>query len=473
MKLALLILLLSLSGFARAADLWIGPSATGNGSGTSSGNLESYGDWNTGTGQLDNVTMHIVGVIGSINVQANNETILIPGGSGISSQAGNGIYVNANLNALTVDGTGGGFIANTANGSALAYQAGTWGIVCGGNMCCMVVKNIAITNTYVHSSLTDGAPGSDQQGGIWANQLGGSNFFGNVYVSNAATCFLINGGGTTVYSNCTMAACNHGVFPDGSAGASSWIENCHFTGCWSNWETTANTFHNDGILYGGSGNVNNMIVRWNTFDAQFGNETTCVFFNDRQTGTTTNYIQYGNLVIASPADYYANGAWSGGGEFYGNTMIGNNAANNVCLAVGPGTVCSNNAFVSWPTFVYMAGMSPTGSAFGYNYYINWQSGSSDPWNICGTSYTTSQFSSYLAALGEGNSEMSTTLPGFITSLGYLISGSPLVNAGSDIRGRIPPFDHDGRYIWPPGSVSSSLWPIGAQANPTAATPAIP
>jgi hypothetical protein len=388
MNLRLIIAFCFAAGFAHAIPnpLYFSEGGAGTMDGSSPMNAQTIGWVNAGNVPA-NWTVSIVGVVSEINVQANGETVLIPGGSGISSPNSAGIYIYGGVSGLTIDGTGGGFIANTANGSLLANQTAIWAIQCGAAVTGLSVKNLAITNIYVHTLLSDNQPGPDSSGGIYANLLYGSNFFGNILVSNAATGILANGPGMVVCSNCTFQSCNHGLFPGSTTTGSVLIENCFFGAC-SNWDTTANVFHNDAIIWFGSGTLNSFIMTGCTFNGDMGVHNTAYFFNDGGNAMTNLFAN--NLFIVNPGNTLNNGCFTGGGVIVNNTFLNQGTPLNSAISIsGAYAQVENNLHVGFNTFVNLVG-PVTNSAIDHNLYANWASGGNSPWNANSVSYNTLQ-----------------------------------------------------------------------------------
>ena len=187
-KTSFFLFLFALSASATPNPLYFSWTGSGSQSGADSNNCQSLAwvnnqaNWGSGPGQISaGTSLVVVGVVGRMyGIYQNNITLLIPGGSGIYSP-NTAIYVNNGIQNFTIDGQGGGFISSYNNGSPpLANKVSICAINCGGSVQNLCVKNIAITNIYVHTSLTDNAIQPDQCCGIYANGLGGSNFFGNI-----------------------------------------------------------------------------------------------------------------------------------------------------------------------------------------------------------------------------------------------------------------------------------------------------
>jgi hypothetical protein len=382
--------------------------------------------WQNTTGNIpNNWTVSVVGQITEMNVQANGETLLIPAGSGISSANSDGIAVYSGVTGLTIDGTGGGYIANSANGSALANQSAIWGIYCIGGVSGLTVKNLAITNIYVHTSLTDNTLGTDVSGGIYANAMSGVNRFSGILFSNCQDGILCDGTGSWTISNCTNQWCNHGVFQGSTAGSSVLFTNDLFGTC-SNWDTTANTYHADGIIWYGAGNMASLITEACMFNGDMGVHNTAYFFDDG--GAATIHTFANNTFIVHAGNTLNNGCMTGGGLLANNTFIDNGPA-QTCLTIGGGSIGMNNLFVGFGTFVdYVTAIS---GLFSNNIYANPQPWGNFPWNVNGTTY--SVFATYTNASGDGGSQYfsginATTLVN--TNTGVLPIGSAAAGMGN-------------------------------------------
>jgi hypothetical protein len=390
-------------------------------------------NWGSGTGQIPNGnTLSLVGVCGAINVYGNNITILVPGGSGFSEPYQSSILIANGTSGITIDGTGGGFIACTANGSGLANQAATQAIQVDGTTAGITIKNIAITNIYVHTLASDSAISSDECCGFYCNELTGNCLFSGIVFSNVGTALLTQGDCTETISNCTFQCCNHGVYPSGTAGASWTVEKCLFGTC-SNWNTGASdTYHNDGIIWGGATSstaLTSIVVNGNTFNGVQGADNTAYIFFYQGSAVTATMMN--NLFIVNPGDTLNNGCFNAGAltAILNNTFI-NNGPPQSCITQGNNLALMNNLFVGFGTFLSLP-FALSGSAISNNMYVNPQSWGNSPWMLNGTGYST--FASWTNTSGDGGSRYFSGVNANTvvnTNTGALVLGSPAIGAGN-------------------------------------------
>jgi hypothetical protein len=384
----------------------------------------------------NNTTLIAAGIItGQLYISASGLTVEIPAGTGFSSPAGWGsgspwpaIYIAASVNGLTVDGqaprgqngNGGGFIRCTANGTALANQTAVYAIYAQDGAGGISVKNLALTNSYVDSAITDSTEFSDSAGAFYGGSLGGSNFFGNLYLSN--NCTAIQAGGascTCVYSNCTFVNYNHGLFPSSDT---TLIEDCFF-GSSANWDQEDDNYHHDGIIWSGGDPSTSFIISACTFDGNMGNYNTAYFYNDE--GYASVYTCENSLFIVQ--NHLGDGAYVGGGNLFNDTFVSldGNDQETAFTAGGYNNV-QNCIFDGFGNFLLYEG-SVFGSHASNNIYANQLGGVS--FNITGTNYTS--FVSYTNATHDGQSQYIASTSTLVnTATGAVSSGSPAIGAGN-------------------------------------------
>lgn len=308
----------------------------------------------------------------------------------------NGCIYGNGQKFLIFDGNGTNpSITNTANGSALANQIDTAGISAVGCDNCEF-KNLAITNIYQHSSTSDTTNGSG--GGVLTD--GTAVLFHGNTCDQMYICFNYppnskNVSGTQVYSN-TISHINWAVYINGngtSAISNTLIHDNHISN-YSNWDTTNDAFHHDGVfvVHNGSGSITNTYVYNNKFD---GVGSTCspnscmtanVFVNTHINGM---YI-FNNINLTTSANAYI----EGGSPDDANYVIENNYfdAGGSCIQVQgiAGITIVNNAFNGCFTYILTSSVTGTVSV-DYNAYDSAGSntGQAFKWNgnLGGDSFT--------------------------------------------------------------------------------------
>jgi hypothetical protein len=466
MKTILLLFLFTLSAWGTPNPLYFSQNGSGSMSGADASDCEPLSFVNNWSGIPDGTTLILVGLCSYTSIQGNNITLLIPGGSGISQGAYHGIGIQNGLHGITIDGTGGGFIACTANGSTLANHTAYHGIVCPGSVYGLVVKNIAITNIYVHTLPTDIAIPPDECCGIYANQLSGSNFFGGILFSNVGTAILTQGNCTETISNCTFQCCNHAIYPSDTPGATTVVIENNFFGSCSNWDTTANTYHNDGIIWGtSSGTVASISLTGNIFNGDMGaNNTAYVFFfaNPALYNLFAN-----NLFIVHPGNMLNDGcivANGANGFIVNNTFIGNGMANSGAItSTGNGVTIENNLWTGFTTFLNLSGPVGANNVISHNLYANWTSGGNSPWTANGTVYNS--FPAWKPIVPEMSSMYTTGQ--VANSDGTVPTNSPAIGAGTNLSSL---FQTD---IAGAPRTNSGPWVIGAFTSTAAPTGPLP
>jgi len=291
-KLLLLIVLACLP--AKAATIYFAPSSAGSNNGTSCANAYAWTDGthgvNTTASQVPGNTLVMcdgtyTGSAGGSGIIINPSTSggsaitfqLYSGGSGASLQApywGNdpitvgtaaGIFCNQHNNTIVIDGGGVGVIKNTDNGSpGLGYgnSQGSTGIAANG---CpnFEVKNLTITNIYVHQAGSSDTAGTNttpciSMGSGGSYSASGSSIHGNT-INNCWVGIGIgydSGSGQnltslSIYNNNINVNCHSLSIGTGSNGASA--SNISIYGNtmgpdFNTWIDSGSACHEDGIF---------------------------------------------------------------------------------------------------------------------------------------------------------------------------------------------------------------------------------
>ena len=353
-----------------------------------------------------------------------------------------------NKSYYTVDGGTNGIIQNTANGTTLSYKQTTEAIE-GMNCSNCTVKNLTISNMYVHTSTSDD---TEDQTGIRCITLTGSNWtISNNIMHDAGWCLFqpYNSGdtNTNIYNN-EIYNIDHGwILATQSAGGNSgpFNFNNNHVHDYSNWDTTSNSYHHDGIhCYtstgsGGSAHFSALNIYNNTFDGSTGVNITAHIFNEGGSGSGSTPCSdgssviniYNNLLSAnSPINNGLIAANTGVENVYNNTFIGSGTGSGVGFYIQGGqsdtVVFKNNALTGFNQIINI----PSGVNFtaDYNEYGN---GGSNAFVCHGNFYDPSTISSWKSCIGgEGNSGYSASLT--LSSSGIPLTGSVLINAGTNL-----------------------------------------
>jgi hypothetical protein len=444
---AILFILFILSIRASANTIYVAQNATGSGSGADSSDCIAAsalnGSW-TSLGVTTGTTVSFVGQItiplavgGSDGSVANNVTMKFPAGAGmlVASSALPSDYaiirIAANASGLTIDGTGGGYLTLTGNGTGLATQYGTAAVLVESSATALSVKNLQITGLYVHTGFTDASPGADQCQGVYVPNSSGSNFVGGCYFQDVGTCIEANGVSTWVICSNMFQRYNHGIDPTGSSGAYNYISSNYF-GSMTNWCTTADTFHNDGIIWGGSGTPAVFAVTNNTFAGPIAGPTdnaTAYIFSFANPAAYVPIVN--NLFINQPGDPLIGDGdiLINGGNLYciNNTFLGNGNTTTALSMSGNGNFAvMNNVFNNFQGNISVQGGLSGTTVFANNLYGN--TVGAGGWSLNGTGYNS--FSSWAGASGETGGLTATGSDIVNTITGVLPDGSPAIGAGS-------------------------------------------
>jgi hypothetical protein len=456
------------AGFSTASDIYIAQNAAGGNTGADCANahgaswFNSSANWGSGTGKIGpGTTVHLCGTF----TGSAGSTMLTPQGNG---SAGNPITIlfesGANFTApywstsgainitgrsyLIIDGgtpcgwtwaTGSqgacnGHIQATANGSALTYQNGSRGIA-GNNTSNIEIRNLGVYNMYVHSSLSD-------NGGSSAECLDISGSHLSIHHSkmhDAAWCMTLAFPSTSldwqVYNN-DIYNSDHGIAVAGSAASGTLTQvllHDNHIHDHANWDTTANTWHHDGIHFYGaqsaateSGDVYNNLFDGTTSNSW--NETASVFME--QNANIAQARIFNNVFAQTPPASGGNGSISLTSPNTGAYTIVNNTFSyggapcfNVYVYSAVNVTFENN--LDNNCFVWFNNSSV--AALDYNVYA---AITGEPWRWNANYETT--FASWKSDSGEGSNSYATSGSAGINSDYSLQSNSPAVGRGANL-----------------------------------------
>jgi hypothetical protein len=441
----ILIYILALNGFG--ATIYVAQIATGDASGSSPSNRCSIdsinASWNIHAGD----TISLGGTVSWLDIAGSGSagnpiTLLFESGSKMSRPNGELIYMN-NVSNIIVDGGTNGIIENTATGTGMTYSNSVTFIDASGSRD-LTFKNLCFQNQYIHTSSADSNPNIAACGGVYANGLGGDNYFISDVFSNVGWCLniLVSPPRSMTVSNCAFYRYDHGVVPSGT---NITIINNHFDST-ANWDTVANTYHHDPIHYFGGLSPSSFVIAGNLFTGDLGKNNTAMIYLET---SAQNMLAYNNVFLQYPSDYLNNGMLSCGGTnnlVLNNTFAGSGVANSLGLGIGGSATVENNVFSGLTTFIYSASGTQT---FNHNLYAKAVSGGNSPWGTHVANYNS--FSAWQAAVGDANSI--NTVANVINADGTPTSGSAAVGAGTNLSGI---FTTDIK-----GVARTAIWDIGA------------
>jgi hypothetical protein len=504
------ILLFGFFGLAKsslAADFYVGQSGSGS-TGTSACSdpyavswFNTSGNWanpkvsgKVGPGDMVHLCGIFTGSGGSTMLTAQNSgsagnviTILFETGAKLSApywSGSNGALNIANKNYLVVDGGTDGVIEATANGTALANKQTSRGIVASGSTF-STVKNIAISNMYVHDNVANSNDTAPDQTNINAVAfLNANNFTIDNIVAHDAGWALNGWGNNITISNCDISNIDHGVAfgPSGTVSGINIFGN-HFHN-YVNWDTTSNSFHHDGIhMWGGlqaggaaTDRVNGANIYNNTFDGDSGVNITAHIFLEEQ---IQNVNIFNNTIIV-PANRTMNAVWlegrSDAGDSYASGHGVSNAVYNNYVKAGQvsgggaalftryqdSVSVKNNILVGGGTSISLQnGTTIATSGINSNVYAVMGSGNSFGW---AGSLDTDNFATWQNALPAGSGQDSNSWAGILANIkvnanGTLQTGSPAIGAGANLTSLgITALNSDKSAASRP---STGAWDIGA------------
>jgi hypothetical protein len=457
---------------ANAETLYVSQSGSGSGTGADAGNRASASwfntaaNWGGGAGEVDaGDTVSISGTITTtLSLQANGSygnpiTILFESGAKLS-QAASTLMGAQNRSYFVIDGGTDGVLENTDNGTGLGSSTSTSGIYASGASN-FEIKNLFIKDLYRHTHTNDGSIDFTSQGGIYFNGVSGTNSIHNITFSNVCWCVNMQGasGVLNLYSN-IFQNYDHG-FGGGGGLSGLNIYNNHF-GSTSNWDTTINSYHHDGIhtYWAPGGSLHNARIYNNLFDGDWGiNNTAHLFFEQnystRLATEATNWWVYNNVHIQKAGNYLNNGFMvfiGNNGVVANNTYIGTSVALQTAVSVsGTNTLFKNNVISGVNRFVDATGsFTNSGDGLGTNIYAAVVAGGNTPFKLNSPTYATLALWRTATGGDAASSQVSDALLGVT---GVPTSSSLTVNAGFDLSAYFTT-DAD-------GNTRTGTWDLGA------------
>jgi len=357
------------------------------------------------------------------------------------------------LRNYTVDGQRTGTIQNTANGTGLQYDKQTEAIE-GYNCDGCTVESLTISNMYVHSSPSDKSADASAQRCI---SISGSDWLiQNNVMHDSGWCLFQNfknGDGNVVIKRNTIYHVDHGWMlasqvAGGNSGPFTFRNNTVYG--YANWDTgKADVYHHDGIhcftsqTNGTPAHIRLLAIYDNLFKGPVGQNVTAHIFLEGGSGagatpcsdTSSEVLLYNNVFLGDQVIY--NGLVSlntgdytpgNGGGVFNNTFVSTNSGNGgVCFGAGGASMTFENNVLSGCDQLMSIG-NHIRIAANYNQYGN---SHSNAWNCDRTFIPESQFSWWRRCVkGEAKSAYHSSLK--VNSTGMPQSGSPLVNAGTNL-----------------------------------------
>jgi hypothetical protein len=430
-----------------ATTFYLAQTATGDGSGSSTGNRMALAtinsSWTLSAGDVLSLggTLTNQLTIGASGTAGNPITIYFEPNAKLSvtNWPLGAIRVNTQ-NYISIDGGSNGVIEATATGSGLTYQTGSMGIYAS-SASHLTVENLVIQNMYIRTST------NDQSGGVGGAQGVAIGNYCNVYpywfsdftVSN---CVLRDtGSGITVTY---IGVCSNFTIIGNTISRCNWAMNCadqdtnsamlnvvfakNHLYSFTNWDDPiGNYFHHDGFfpwsIHGGI--IRDMKIYDNVIGPDLGPYCTAgIYLSCETVNSFTNILIYNNLFLGNPGESVADGlifAWRVSGvQILNNTFLHGGSS----IAINFGTNGGVNV---------IKGNIDSGGATFYN--ADYGTGNL----LMDSNIIYNLPSDYAYSFASGGSQGYTTLAG-AQSLGYelhTVNTNPLVNSDGTLQAASP------------------------------------
>ncbi len=450
--------LVGFSGVAAANNIYVGQSETGLANGQDCSNTKSVAYFNNKAYWVNSnpvglqigpgTTVHLCQTISTeMTVQGSGAngspiTILFEAGAKLSlpycsNRDVNGCINLSNAGYIILDGGTNGVIENTANGSALGNQKDSVGILANGTHD-SEIRNLAISNLYVHSSPTD-EPDLSRSAAIYMVAINNLAIHNNT-IHDCYWClnyqFESSSTGVTIYSN-EIYNVEHGIAFGGYgggtvAGASIYRNYIHD---YSNWDVSTGDFHHDGIhFYTNAGAViNGADIYNNTFGGDPGDYLTSHIYIEHDGSDVNNVHVYNNVVLAPPSNRSMNFGMMAFGPntgtlVYNNTIqCGSQAGGYGAILEAGNTIFENNIVTGCWAAVAFYFQSPN-VVVNYNTYANNNYVGYFLYN--GTNLTA--LTDWQAASGQDANSRSVADAGLNAANGTLTGTSAAIGAGINL-----------------------------------------
>ena len=455
----MLLSILLVPSLVLAEDIYVAQNKVGFDTGSSCANAHSAtwfntaGNWGAGTGKISGGdTAHLCGMITSqMVVQASGSTgspitVLFEAGAKISQSVcsgSGGCFNMSGKSHIILDGGTNGIIESTANGTSPTYANQLTSIGVSAFPCSNCeIKRLTIRNIYVHTTdLTDVTVDYSQVNAI---KLAGSNttiHHNTLHDAGWAIYQNYSNGdsGVQIHHN-EIYNSSHGWTDagNGAISASNFKFYNNHVYNYSNWDTTANAYHHDGIhAFGIGGAVGDQYdIYSNLFEGACGDHMTGhIFMEGGASGWTSVGIShvFNNVFICSSVVNGILQVHAGQGEIYNNVIIGSGPSKSICvgLTLINGLV-KNNAISGCMILISInAATTFANAATDLNYNIYSCGGSNNCFNWNGVSPFTASFDTWKTNCRcDGNSSDNASL--LLDSAGRPTAGSPVIGTGTNL-----------------------------------------
>jgi hypothetical protein len=496
--------LLSFGRPAHANGLYVSQNGGGNGSSCASAFNPAWfnnsANWGSGQNQIGpGTTVHLCGTftgapgqqllaVQGSGTQGNPITIKFEAGAVLTAPywSAQGAIYAGRVAYITIDGWGHGVIQNTANGTNLSYQHDSRGVYAPQCTSC-TVQNITIANLYVRTSVSDVTVTQTAVNCVyWLNS---DNFTANNVTCHDAGWAFAGFGNSFTLEHSEIYNIDHGLAFGPPATASNFSIHDNHIHDFTNWDSTTNAYHHDGLHIWGQrgGAVNGGSIYNNLFDGDSGvNITADIYLQD----SISNVSVYNNVFIV-PSNRTNNVLWFAALSttgMPGGPATGNSAYNNFISAGGHahGTAMFVEAQVNFTAVnnVLMGGQSDitlqsggslSANGINHNVYLELADFSDrNTFGYLGHVYQT--LSDWQKICGcDANSSLVSASKINVGTLGQLLSGSVGLGTGQNLmnvaQGVLTPLATDRLGDARP---TSGPWDVGPyQSGAKAAQPAAP
>jgi hypothetical protein len=491
MPILLLLSFLLVPSLVLAEDIYVAQNTAGFNDGLSCANahaatwFNTAGNWGAGTGKISAGDFaHLCGTITStLTAQSSGSvgnpiTIDFETGAKISKAVCYPRCLDiSGRSYIIVDGGTNGIIESTANGTSPTYanQSGAVGIYAKGSSN-YEIKNLTIRNMYVH--LFNLADNVVSYSVVNAISFDGSNVHIHNNIMHDAGWALNQGwqnGDTNVeIDHNEIYNSSHGwtVGGAGAASASNFKFYNNHVHSFSNWDTTQNTYHHDGVhAFSINGAVANAYDIYNNlFEGPCGDHMTGLIYMEGNAGTkwtNTGTVRIFNNVLRCDSLVYGLAqVQAGHGEIYNNTIIGLGAPSGsdldgTCLVVNNSSnaLIKNNAISGCRFLISINDVTTIANpATDLNFNTYGSCGTSNCFSWTGVSPFTLLLTTWQANCRcDGNSTKNANL--LLDSTWHPTAGSPVIGTGTNLSSlSISDLNRDIMLIPRP---SIGPWTVGA------------
>jgi hypothetical protein len=457
-----------------AEDIYVAQNPAGANSGLdcttahSAAWFNAFGNWGSGAGKISaGDTVHLCGTITTnLTAQASGSsgspiTILFEPGANLTQSAGGPFLTLSGLSYIIVDGGTNGIIQNTGAGTSGSHIQSRAVLAVPCNNC--EFRNLTIANLYVHNGTA--AEMSDITAINCIKASGDNMLIHDNVMHDAGWCIYFDGSnaGLRIYNN-NIYNVDHAIsYTPASQSTTAgpvYIYKNHIHD-YSNWDTTTNAYHHDGIhcytvpngypLSSGPPVQGAHIVGFwlynNLFDGNVGGNATGHIFLEpgvQTDGTATPCMDgtsqvhiFGNLLLAGTT---ANGTidlgrdsahpLTVGLDFYNNTVVGSSATDGRAVVFeSVNTINAENNILGGANKLW-DGVSFSNTDF--NGYVSCATGVSyNCWMVSGGTNNFSTWKSGCSCDAHAvNSQANTD--GVNVSTGTLQAGSVMIGAGTNL-----------------------------------------